>query len=594
MFHKFTDRIRNAPLSKKFLILLLPGIFLLSFFIFIGFLLIIRSSNHILYQTTGELLSYSSRDISGDLNSIQDMADFILEDSLIQTALSNTKDSKDGGTPSNAYSAIQNVLNAHYQRYKSNYVDYIQVLNNNFSVLAAGIDSHVMPPELQEELIETARKQDGRLCWITDYSDTYGIFLVRSLRRIDNLKLDELGVLIINVNINQMLEDISITQSNNNAISYILCDGNQTLYVPNELKTFHKSDLTEVTTTSYEIKNIAGKQYFMVKGTIPATDWDYFCLSPYDSMYNNIRFFQKLFIIILIASLCLCILLTKLLMRPLMVHFETLMRKIKAFGNHNFELISIPYPYDKRYDEIGLLHQQFDSMAHKIQTLIKENYETKLLAKESQLRALEMQINPHFLYNTLQSIDWRAKMLKDLQISSMTESLGKLLRITLSRKNKHSYLGQELELVRHYMNIQEIRFEDSLSYEVEVSEELLGVYLPKFTLQPLVENAIHYTLEEDSDECLIRIHATVEDSAITITVANTESSFEENLLEKLLSKKILPQGFGIGILNVNKRLELAFGSSYCLDFFNKDHFATAKITIPYKLEGRYNDTTIDC
>ena len=173
-------------------------------------------------------------------------------------------------------------------------------------------------------------------------------------------------------------------------------------------------------------------------------------------------------------------------------------------------------------------------------------------------------------------------MLKDEPISLMTESLGKLLRITLSRKNKDSSLGQELELVKYYMNIQGIRFEDTLQYEIHVPMELLNTYLPKFTLQPLVENAIHYTLEDDSDQCFISIKAYQEQFDTVITVSNTESKFEDHLLEKLISKEILPNGFGIGILNVNKRLELAFGEFYRLEFFNEKELATVKITVPMR------------
>lgn len=581
MFKFLTCKIRNAPLAQKFLIILLPGIFLLAFVIFVGFLLIIQSSNQTLYQTSGELLSYSSKDITSHLNSIQDMANFILEDSSIQSMLSKTKDSEDGGTPMNIYSDIHAVLNTYYQRYKSDYIDYIQIINQNFSVLSSGIDSHVMSADLQKDLIDTARKGDGRLCWITDYSDTYGIFLVRSIRRIEHLKLDELGILIINVNLNQMLEDISASGNGENRVSYILCSQEQLLYVPEHLKKLSREEMSALPSSSFSIQDLCGQKYFIVPGSISSADWNYYCLSPYEGMYRNIRFFQNLFIVILIFSLFLCILLTTMLMRPLMTHFDTLMKKINAFGNENFEIIQVPYSYENRQDEIGLLHQQFDSMAKKIQTLIKEVYEAKLLAKESQLKALEMQINPHFLYNTLQSINWRSKMLGDQQISLMTESLGKLLHITLSRRNEDSSLRQELELVRYYMNIQEIRYEDGLSYEAQVPEGLMGAYLPKFTLQPLVENAIHYTLEEDSDICHIQIQGHLDQDSLVITVSNTGSRFEENLLEKLLRKEILPHGFGIGILNVHKRLELAFGHDFTLDFLNQKGFAIVKLTFPF-------------
>lgn len=581
MFKFLACKIRNAPLAQKFLIILLPGIFLLALIIFIGFLLIIQSSNHTLYQTSGELLSYSSKDITSHLNSIQDMANFILEDTSIQANLSRTKDSENGATPMNVYSNMQASLNTYYQRYKSDYIDYVQIINQNFSVLSSGIDSHVMSADLQKDLIDTARKGDGRLCWITDYSDTYGIFLVRSIRRIEHLKLDELGILIINVNLNQMLEDISASGNGENRVSYILCSQEQLLYVPEHLKKLSREEMSSLPSSSFSIQDLCGQKYFIVPGSISSADWNYYCLSPYEGMYRSIRFFQNLFIVILISSLFLCILLTTMLMRPLMTHFDTLMKKINAFGNENFEIIQVPYSYENRQDEIGLLHQQFDSMAKKIQTLIKEVYEAKLLAKESQLKALEMQINPHFLYNTLQSINWRSKMLGDQQISLMTESLGKLLHITLSRRNEDSSLRQELELVRYYMNIQEIRYEDGLSYEAQVPEGLMGAYLPKFTLQPLVENAIHYTLEEDSDICHIQIQGRLDQGSLVITVSNTGSRFEENLLEKLLRKEILPHGFGIGILNVHKRLELAFGHDFTLDFLNQKGFAIVKLTFPF-------------
>lgn len=586
MYTRILDKIRNAPLAKKFLMLLLPGILLLSGICFLGFFAIIRSGNHTLYETAGELLAYSSRDISGSLNSVQNMANFILEDSSIQNSLSATKDSIGGTTPSNAYSTIQASLNTYYQRYKADYVDYIQILNNKFSVLSSSLDSHVMPQSLQENLTQIARQGDGRLCWVTDYQDTYGIFLVRIIKRIEGLKLDELGILLVNINVNHMLEDISSTSVRDNSISYILCKGEQFLYVPENLKDLSSKELSRLPETSFKIQELCGEKYFVVPGIIPSTDWNYYCLSPYSGMYQNIRFFQKLFIIIMILSVFLCILLTTLLMKPLLVHFSTLMKKINCFGNEDFELAEVPYSYKNRQDEIGRLHQQFDSMALKIQTLIKENYEANLSAKESQLKALEMQINPHFLYNTLQTINWRGKMLKDREISLMTESLGKLLRITLSRKNKDSSLKQELDLVRYYMNIQEIRYEDCLSYTISVPDSLLGLYLPKFILQPLVENAIHYSLEEDSDTCFIKITAYQENNRAIITVANTGSVFEEDLLEKLLYKKILPHGFGIGILNVHKRLDLAFGHSYSLEFFNQEPFAVVKISFPLIQEDK--------
>ena len=580
MFQKFCNTIKNASLAKKILYILSLAIFFLAISILVGFLIITRSSNQILYQTSAQLLSYSTKNISNHLSSAKDMADFIMSDATIQRELGRIKDESSNQTPTDSYSNIHATLDTYHQRYKSNYVDNIQIVTPNFTVTSYSMDSHIVPSSMLQDLITEAKLQDGRSLWITRYADPYGIFLVKSIRRIEHLKLDELGVLLININLNKMMEDISASEDKSNAVSYLLNNGEQQLYNPKNGIELTTDELDQLPEDSYNIQTIDNKQFFIVPATIPETGWTCYCLAPYENMYNDILAFQRLFFVILLCSLLLCIILTKMLIKPILAHFNVLINKIKKFGNEDFEIMEIPYSYEDRHDEIGMLHQQFDSMALKIQTLIRENYETNLVAKDAQLKALEMQINPHFLYNTLQSINWRAKMLKDTEISSMTEALGKLLRITLSNKNKDSSLRQELELVQYYMTIQKIRYDGRLTYETDVPEDLLETYLPKFTLQPLVENAIHYTLKEDSDNCLIRICAKCSDSCLTIRVANTDSQFETNLLNKLLSGEILPHGFGIGILNVWKRLSLTFDKNYTLDFYNENEFAIACISIP--------------
>lgn len=594
MFQKLCDQIKNASISKKILYILSSAIFLFALFILIGFLILTRSNNQILYQTSSQLLSYSTKNISDHLSSTQDMADFMMSDATIQRELGRIKDAPSDQTPADSYSNLHAALNIYHQRYKSDYINNIQIVTPNFTVTSYSMDSHIIPSSMLQDLITEAKIQDGRSLWITRYAEPYGIFLVKSIRRIEHLKLDELGILIININLNQMMADISASEQNENSISYLLNNGEQQLYRHSDIEALTELELERLPQNSYDIQTIGNEQFFVVPASIPATGWTCYCLASYGNMYNDVLTFQRLFIVLLLCSLLLCLILTKLLIRPILAHFKVLIDKIRKFGNEEFEIMEIPYSYKDRHDEIGILHQQFDSMALKIQTLVRENYETNLVAKDAQLKALEMQINPHFLYNTLQSINWRAKMLKDTEISAMTEALGKLLRITLSSKNKDSSLRQELELVEHYMTIQKIRYDGRLTYETDVPEALLETYLPKFTLQPLAENAIHYTLEEDSDDCLIRICAQCDDSCLTIKVCNTDSRFEPDLLNKLLSGEILPHGFGIGILNVWKRLSLTFDKNYKLDFYNEDTFAVASISIPLNRKETEDGTITNC
>lgn len=179
------------------------------------------------------------------------------------------------------------------------------------------------------------------------------------------------------------------------------------------------------------------------------------------------------------------------------------------FSRDEAALLSTKYDseYAYRKDEIGRLHQGFERMTARIQNLVNTNYVNEILAKEAQIKALESQINPHFLYNTLESINWRAKAVNNREISLMTESLGSLLRATLSNKKSLVTLSYELNLILSYITIQQIRFEERLDYREQVPDGLKNALIPPLTLQPLVENAIHYALEEMTETCYITILA---------------------------------------------------------------------------------------
>jgi two-component system sensor histidine kinase YesM len=197
---------------------------------------------------------------------------------------------------------------------------------------------------------------------------------------------------------------------------------------------------------------------------------------------------------------------------------------------------------------------------------------------------LENQINPHFLYNTLESINWRAKSVGANEIAIMVESLGALLRSTLSRKNNTiTTIKSELDIVQSYICIMQIRFEEILTYSVEIPEDLYDVPLPKLSLQPLVENAIDYGLEEAAEACHIAITVSMEGDDVLITITNNGSQFPENLLQKLSSEELTPHGFGIGLLNIQKRLQLQFGQDYGLTLKNDEmeNLAIVEVRIPY-------------
>lgn len=165
----------------------------------------------------------------------------------------------------------------------------------------------------------------------------------------------------------------------------------------------------------------------------------------------------------------------------------------------------------------------------------------------------------------------------------MVESLGTLLRATLSNSTSHFDLKKELEIVTAYITIQKYRFEDRLEYSIHCNEAWYNAQIPKMCIQPLVENSINYGLEESTELCTIEItiEHQPESDTLTVLVKNDGSFFEDHLLEKLRSQEIKPHGFGIGLININERIKLMFGKDYGLSLYNENDWAVARIIMPY-------------
>jgi len=225
-------------------------------------------------------------------------------------------------------------------------------------------------------------------------------------------------------------------------------------------------------------------------------------------------------------------------------------------------------------DEVGLLQRTFRQMITQINTLIKENYANQLIIKETEFKALQAQINPHFLYNSLDSIHWLAKKSEHAQISSMVVSLAFLLRSSISLKQNVITVAQELEIVNHYITIQNYRFQKRLDFHMEIPEVYHTALIPKLTLQPLLENAIQYGVETMIEPCRIRLYAEPLDGKLAIVVEDHGPGMEEYFLKQVLNGEVETRGTGIGLLNIRDRLRLAFGDDYGIQVESTVGFGT--------------------
>lgn len=240
---------------------------------------------------------------------------------------------------------------------------------------------------------------------------------------------------------------------------------------------------------------------------------------------------------------------------------NSLSEAMHSVMNGNFEL-QLP---NKRRDEIGELINSFNFMINKIKTLIREVYQERLAQRNAELEALQTQINPHFLYNTLDSINWMLINKGENEISEIIISLGNLMRYSISRKNSFVPLEQEFKYILSYFRIQKNRLEDRLNYEIELQEQVKGFMVPKLILQPLVENAITHGIEPKSGGGTVRIRAFEDEDIVRITVEDDGVGMDEEALNHLMAARENDESStNIGVRNVDRRIRLHYGDKYRL------------------------------
>ena len=210
-------------------------------------------------------------------------------------------------------------------------------------------------------------------------------------------------------------------------------------------------------------------------------------------------------------------------------------------------------------DEIGMLYRGFGSMMKRIRTLINEVYLSKITQKEAELKALQAQINPHFLYNTLSLINWKALAAGEEDISRMTLALSTFYRTALNRGRNVLQVETELSNTRAYLEIQSMLHDGDFDYEIEAQTEILQCESLNLILQPLVENAIHHGIEEKTDgRGKITVRGWKEDNCVWFMVEDNGVGMEQE--DKILTM----ESKGYGVRNVDERIRLCYGEKYAM------------------------------
>ncbi|MDO4284567.1 MAG: sensor histidine kinase [Eubacteriales bacterium] len=325
---------------------------------------------------------------------------------------------------------------------------------------------------------------------------------------------------------------------------------------------------------------------YCMRQQIRNTDWEMITVIPQGDMTEGIARVQWMVALLLLLFGMLTVTGGAAIISWIVRRISRMNESFQQVKDGNLE---VSLPNDTR-DEIGVLYDNYNDMIAHTRGLVREKYELGLSLKSAELKALQSQINPHFLYNTLDMVNWLAYGGRTEDIHRAVVSLSKYYRLVLNRGEDTLTLGEELAHVRYYINIQKIRFPDKIVYEETVEESVKECVVPKIILQPLVENGILHGIREKKDKSgKIRITGGLQGGDVCLQVIDDGVGMSEEELAHVMDGSHSESGSGYGVRNVHARLRLMFGEAYGLTYESAAGEGTCvTVRIPFGKESAGN------
>ena len=293
---------------------------------------------------------------------------------------------------------------------------------------------------------------------------------------------------------------------------------------------------------------------------------------------------QSIYVLVAIGLMAVALFFSRFVAKSITLPIQRLCDSMERVQEGDFSVSDIVVDSE---NEIGSLTKSFNVMTQRIHELMAQNIWEQEAKRKSELKALQSQINPHFLYNTLDSIIWMAEGKKNEEVVLMTASLARLLRQSISNEDELVSIGQEIEYARGYLTIQKMRYKDKLEFWIEVEPSILNIRLIKLVLQPVIENAIYHGLKYKESRGLLLVKGFMKNGNAVLQVIDDGVGMDQETLDHIYERhKVDYHSNGVGIYNVQKRLQLYYGNEYGIVYESKPgEGTTATITIPGQQEG---------
>ena len=551
--------LHSLSMAKKFLLLsAMTFILPLGFFVYFSYMSYSSTVDNKLFQMTENVLSLIEKNVQYTINDVSDTGNIIMTSGEVQSVLSVNPDAADYHQQILSHETAVEDLLINLTNNKQ-YIGTILLANDNYSLakyksLTYRIDKN--PIDLGKELwMQETLDAYGKGCWFPSESTEYftdNILIYTKLIRSLN-QLHPLGILLIGID-KKVFEDLlsPVEELNNTQIIIWRDEGilyDSAPYENGVLSSMHQDELFTFLKTD-GIKRLSAAERFYVK-SIPCenTNWYITAVTPYNMLRLDKRNTLILFLCIAAMTLLVALLCSYLFTNNITETIRRLQRYVDNLKTGRQEKIHF-----NPTDEIGRIGNEFIRVVEENEKLTTNLYKSLYQEKESELIALQSQINPHFLYNALDSIFWMAEEHNAPDISHMTVALSNMFKLSLNNGEKLITIRKELEMVQSYITIQKVRFEDRIRVITSVEEGILDLKIVKFILQPLVENAINHGLAHKDDGGIITIQIRRKENDILITVEDNGIGFETH--------DIPIPSHGYAVRNIDDRLKLYYGADY--------------------------------
>ncbi len=314
---------------------------------------------------------------------------------------------------------------------------------------------------------------------------------------------------------------------------------------------------------NFSIQDLEGQEQYIAVGKAMENGWKIVASIPRKTYLDEILNYRNTGFIFAFALLTVAIAMSWALSRSIYKPILILTSVIEKFGKGDLAVRCPPLPQD----EIGELSMTFNQMTRDINELVNKVRTVESMKRDVELRLLQMQINPHFLFNTLETINWLARTQGTEDIGIIAKSLGDLLRITIYGKD-YVTLTEELGSLENYLKIQKFRYGEKLNYSIEMSEKTSSLQIPKLLIQPFVENAILHGIDPALGNGFVSISSELTGSNLIVRVEDNGVGIPSKHLKKMIDgcdNREEPEQNSIGIRNVQKRIKMLFGDEYGIE-----------------------------